>query len=73
MGLVDVFDALAGLATFCKCPNQPSKSRTELYNRCIDMDATISDVLGSLSGFQGRRYPESPSTVDACDSNCPDP
>lgn len=70
---VDIIDALAGLATFTTTPRKPSKSRTELQYRCIDMKASVSDLLLSLSAFSGASYPESPSTVDPCDSNCADP
>ena len=70
---VGISDALAGIATFTTAPGKPSKSRTELARRCISHTANIDDVLASLAGFAGLPYPETPSTLNACDSSCPEP
>ena len=72
-GSVGLSDALAGVAAFQSAPGKPSWSRTELAGRCVDHIANINDVLGSLLGFVGVAFPETPSGLDPCASPCTDP
>jgi len=55
-GLVQVSDALAGIASFGNVQDDISKMRTEIANEYIDNRANIDDVLEVLGAFSGGSY-----------------
>ena len=70
-GTVNLVDALGVLEGFSSVPGAIIKARADLEPACVDFRINISDVLASLAGFAGVRYPFAPTAADPCDSTCP--
>ena len=72
-GIVNIVDALAVISRFGSVPGSIIKARADLEPSCLDLLINITDVVSSVTGFQGLSYPFEPSDPDPCHSLCPNP
>ena len=69
-GAVNITDVSAIVGRFGSAPDAIAKVRADLEPGCLDLVINVSDILSSVTGFQGLDYPFEPTADSPCDSTC---